>query len=66
MLDSLKQKQEEKKREQQKLAEEAAQRRQEEQKLLEEIAYAQAELNELKKGRVLSAEIRKYFTDEDA
>ena len=25
-----------------------------------------AKLDEIKKGRVLSAEIRKYFTDEDA
>ena len=49
MLESLKQKQEQKKLEQEKQMQEAAQRRQEEQKLLEEIAYAQAELNALKK-----------------
>ena len=49
MFENLKQKQEKKKQEQQVRAQEEAKRRQEEKKLLEEIAYAQAELNELKK-----------------
>ena len=49
MFKSLKEKQEQKKKQQEQQMQEAAQRRQENQKLLEEIAYAQAELNELKK-----------------
>ncbi len=56
MLDSLKQKQEEKKLEQQKRMQEEMQRKQEEKKLLEDIAYAQAELNELKKEHGIEEE----------
>ena len=48
MLENLKQKQEEKKIEQQKRMQEEAKRKQEERKILEEMAYAQAELNQLK------------------
>lgn len=49
MVNKLKEKQEQKKLEQQKRMQEEMQRKQEEKKLLEDIAYAQAELNELKK-----------------
>ena len=49
MFESLKQKQEQKRMEEQKRTEEAAKRKMEEQQLLADIAFAQAELNELKK-----------------
>ena len=49
MFENLKQKQEQRKLEQQKRMQEEAQRKQEEKKLLEDIAYAQDELNQLKK-----------------
>lgn len=49
MFENLKQKQEQKKQEQQVRTQEEAKRKQDEKKLLEDIAIAQAELNELKK-----------------
>ncbi|MBQ6844846.1 MAG: NINE protein [Agathobacter sp.] len=49
MLDTLKQKQEQRKLEQQKRMQEQMKRQEEEKELLADIAFAQAELNELKK-----------------
>ena len=49
MLESLKQKQEQKRLEQEKQMQEAAKRKEEEKQLIADIAFAQAELNELKK-----------------
>lgn len=56
MFENWKEKQEQKKLEQQKQMQEEMQRKQEEKKLLEEIAYAQAELNELKKEHGIEEE----------
>ena len=56
MVNKLKEKQEQKKLEQQKRMQEEMQRKQEEKKLLEDIAYAQAELNELKKEHGIEEE----------
>lgn len=49
MLDTLKQKQEQKRMKEQERAKEAQKRREEEKELLADIAFAQAELNELKR-----------------
>ena len=49
MFENMKEKQEQKKIEQQQRVQEEIQRQEEEKKLLEDIAFAQAELNELKK-----------------
>lgn len=49
MLEKIKQKQEQKRIEEQKRVQEAQKRRAEELKILEEMAYAQAELNDLKR-----------------
>lgn len=56
MLENLKQKQEQRKLAEQKRAQEAMQRKEEEQKILADLAYAQAELNELKKEHGLEEE----------
>lgn len=56
MLENFKKKQEQKKLEQERQMKEASLRKQEEQKLLADIAYAQAELNELKKEHGIEEE----------
>ena len=65
MLEKLKQKQEQKRIEEQKRVQEAQKRKAEEMKILEEMAYAQAELNELKREHGLEEEekgIKKLIT----
>ena len=73
MLENLKQKQEEKKLEKQQKAQEAAKREQERKQLLTDIAYAQAELNALKKEHGLEEKekglkglITKFFNKREA
>ncbi len=73
MLENLKQKQEQKNLEKQKRAQEEMQRKAEERKILADLAYAQAELNELKKEHGIEDEekglkklITKYFDKREA
>lgn len=56
MLENLKEKQAQKKLEKEKRAQEEMQRREEERKILADLAYAQAELNELKKEHGIEEE----------
>ena len=56
MFEKLKQKQEQKRIEEQRRIKEAQERKAEEMKILEEMAYAQAELNELKREHGLEEE----------
>lgn len=73
MFENLKQKQEQKNLEKQKKAQEEMQRKAEERKILADLAYAQAELNELKKEHGIEDEekglkklITKYFDKREA
>lgn len=73
MFENLKQKQAQRKIEQEKRAQEEMKRRQEEKKILADLAYAQAELNELKKEHGIEEEekglkklISKYFAKREA